>query len=794
MALTFEKLIGSENGVQVRNKFNNNVDKLITDITYSNGQLHFELYNASIVDVNIPYPNDSIIDGFSYTSGVNLLQWVISSGTYIFDSNIYTFAGGNVTLSNGDATFDRFDVITIDSLGTLNVYEGIPSATPAIPNIMGEIAIVYLLVQAGSTGGTGTVIPSGDFMTTAPIIGDANAITFFDVSGNINGDATKMSYNTATNTVTFNNTTIDMNVTDINIIASNTIYQESIAQIFNSQQFNYWYGGFNVNIITGNGSFAMGALNDVQGDNSGAFGESNVITGNSSIVMGKTNEVNGRWSLCSGEDNISEKDWSFNYGASTKTDGLGSLAGGVGDSTTGLYVLASGIASFNHSTNTALQTAGYGATADGSAILGGQDHHIPSTFTNSVILGGQQMTADESNTVFVQNFKVNGKMRIGNTVLVSSLSDLPSPVADIITLPSDTTYVFNNTIDLGVNKLVVGANVALVGAGTSENIRLMRSYNDLDVMITSTDSISIRNLTLEAVYCQLFDLNGNPSTSAIDWHSVNITDTAFIGTIQNYANFILTDSSFLNSAELTFDGSFGTIGISGCLFNSSTGGTVFILSPTLTVTRRFRAIFSSFVITAPEIGILVDAGTTFSNDESFILNNVNFSGGGTYLSGVTEDDNVSLFTDCVGVDSSFVNGQMYMQGNATATAIGATNTFYKVLGATTPSSNNSKYLHSNNRLTCNANVQRKYLIHCNLSFTAGNNNQCEFGFYDSALGAVRTPSKTKSTASGAGVAENISFTCVVNHIAGNYIEIHASNTSAVTNITVTSMNVVITEL
>jgi hypothetical protein len=177
-----------------------------------------------------------------------------------------------------------------------------------------------------------------------------------------------------------------------------------------------------------------------------------------------------------------------------------------------------------------------------------------------------------------------------------------------------------------------------------------------------------------------------------------------------------------------------------------------------------------------------------------LLDTVNFSGDGTYLTGLDHTSNDSLFINCKGIINTAVNGQLYMQGNATATVVSATNTFYKVLGTTTASSDNSKFSHSNNRLTCDAIISRKYLIQCFLSFTSGNNNVCEFGFYDSQLAAVRTPSKTKSTANASGRAENIGFACVLTMESGDYLEIHASNTSATTNITVDNMNFVITEI
>jgi hypothetical protein len=156
--------------------------------------------------------------------------------------------------------------------------------------------------------------------------------------------------------------------------------------------------------------------------------------------------------------------------------------------------------------------------------------------------------------------------------------------------------------------------------------------------------------------------------------------------------------------------------------------------------------------------------------------------------------NKVLFSNCVGIQNTAVNGQMFMSGNSVATTISNTTDFFKVAGTTTPSSENQKYDHSNNRLTNRATITRKYLVIASLSFNSGNNNVCEFGLFDSAQNDVRTPSKTKSTANSGGRAEGISLHCVVNHKDGDYIELHAKNTTGANDITVSEMNVVITEI
>ena len=379
---------------------------------------------------------------------------------------------------------------------------------------------------------------------------------------------------------------------------------------------------------------------------------------------------------------------------------------------------------------------------------------------------------------------------VSNLVFVTQKSDLPTPSAGVITLAAGVTYFFTDEVDLTGDRLVCGQNTTILG-GSSENCRIKSTGLTGTALITSNYSLPIRNITIEANVA--LNLDGDGTTTALDWFGVNFTNCPTIGTIKDYTNFIMQDSAFLNSGGMTLDGTIGTVGFTQCLFDNYSATTAIIIASTCTISRRFRIIYSSFVTLSGETSINVSASATISN-ERYILDTVNFSGGGTYISGVDQTSNKSLFINCVNITNTAVNGQLYMQGNTTATTISNTTDFFKVSGTTTASADNSKYTHSNNRLTNDAAISRKYLIQCVLSFTASANDICEFGFYDSKLAAVRTPSRTKATANASGRAENVSFSCVVSHILGDYLEIHCRNTSGARNITVDQMNFIITEI
>lgn len=381
-------------------------------------------------------------------------------------------------------------------------------------------------------------------------------------------------------------------------------------------------------------------------------------------------------------------------------------------------------------------------------------------------------------------------------IFVASKSDFPAPSGGVITLADNATYVITDTVDLTGDRLVGGQNTTIIG-GSSENCRLKSTGLTGTALLSSAWSLPLRHITIEADVALNLDATGN-ANQALDWYGVNFTDCGSVGLIKNYGNFVVNSVAFLNSSGLTFDGTIGTISFINSLLSGSFGNDILTFASTLVITRRFRQAFSSVIpVGAAAAAYRVVAGATIPN-EAFILVECNFTAaaGSTILAGLgtISSSNTILSKGCVGIENTSVNGQLYMQNNATATTIASPSTFYKVAGTTTASTDNAKYTHTDNRLTNAAVRIRKYLIQATLSFSSGNGHQCEFGFYDSKLGAIRTPSRTKATANASGRAENVSFMCVVEHSTGNYIEVWCANNTSATDITVDNLNLIITQL
>lgn len=370
---------------------------------------------------------------------------------------------------------------------------------------------------------------------------------------------------------------------------------------------------------------------------------------------------------------------------------------------------------------------------------------------------------------------------------ITSVQDFPPAVSGVITLADNATYVIVGTVDLKGLRLVAGQNTTILG-GSSENCRLKSTGLSGTALITSNWSIPIRGITIEANVALNLDATGN-ANQAIDWFGVNFTDCATVGTIKSYGNVIWSDCALLNSESLSFDGTIGTVGFSQCIFSTSGTGKLINVPATATITRRFRVIYSAFVVSDEfATGIDVNTSATFPV-EGYILDTVNFSGLGTYVAGVQHSDNKALFVNCRGVSNSSSVGFMTMQNNATATTVASSGVAYKAAGTTTLEALSEKFSHSNNRLTYSGAIRRDFrvLVNCTLTSTNGN----VLGLYIAKNGTVITNSEQYITANAAGKAEGGSCQTVVELATNDYIEFFVENSSAANDITVEFLSMIV---
>ena len=376
-------------------------------------------------------------------------------------------------------------------------------------------------------------------------------------------------------------------------------------------------------------------------------------------------------------------------------------------------------------------------------------------------------------------------------VEINDLTDLPTASAGVITLVGGYTYLFLKHIDLLGSRLVCGQDTVIVG-WSSENCSITSTgLSAATALITSAYSLPIRNISF--THDKVFDLQGDSVTTALDWFGVNLLNCASGGTIKNYTNFVAGDSALLNSGGFVYDGTIGTVAFSNTLFDTAPGTTAITILPTCTISRRIRIIYSSFVTLSGETGVNFNTSATV-NDEKYILDTVNFSGGGTYITGVDSTSNKALFANCVGITNTSTKGLLYMINNATDTTIGVPNVgvWVKASGTTTSGSLSKFTMPSNNRLTYTGAFNQSFMVHVNASVRSSLGSQViSIGVAKNGTILAETEMTIRTTT--ANQEHPGSTLAVIDMVATDYIELFVKNTGS-TDVRVSDLNMNIVKI
>jgi hypothetical protein len=347
-----------------------------------------------------------------------------------------------------------------------------------------------------------------------------------------------------------------------------------------------------------------------------------------------------------------------------------------------------------------------------------------------------------------------------NMIFVNSKSDFPAAVSGVITLAANVTYFITTTVDLTGDRLVGSQNTTLIG-GSSENCFLISTgLSASTALISSAWSIPMRSLSITHGTALNLDATGN-ANQAIDWFGVNFT---------------------------SFDGTMGTVGFDQCLFSGIAGQTTLNFPSTLTITRRIRVIYSSFVAFGGATAINVDVNAVIPV-ESYILITVNFSGGATYVAGVQHDDNKALFQNCKGISNTAEVGQMYFNDNATQNAIATQSVFEKIEGTTTASAENEKFSHTSNRLTYTGGITREFVVTASCAAQSIQTNATTITIRIAKNGTTIAESEAKATTSATGRSENFYCQALVQLAQNDFIELFIANETNANNLLVTDLNV-----
>lgn len=379
-----------------------------------------------------------------------------------------------------------------------------------------------------------------------------------------------------------------------------------------------------------------------------------------------------------------------------------------------------------------------------------------------------------------------------NTSWISNIDDFPTAVAGVITLETGITYFIMDDIDLAGNRIVCNGVVNLFGF-SSETCKLTSTGLATGTYLITTEfTIVMRDMTIYNVG-SCFDINGQGiNTVALDWNGLNFNSINNIGSFQNITNFIFNKGSIINSGGLTFNGTIDTLSFSNSIFTGTGAGIKIIeLLSGLVIARRFRIIYSAFIVFGGDIGIDFDGGVTVP-DEAFIFDTMNFAGGGNYINGIESSSVKALWSNNAGIDNSLELGYYTLSGNVTPTNVAIVDVPVKVEGITVSESLTQKFTCTNNRATYIGGLKRVFNVTAVLSAISGNNNQ--IGTYIAKNGVILENSEIYATTTGVGRAESIKIQCVIDMVNDDYIEVWIENKTALIPITVQDMSVIVKSL
>lgn len=379
----------------------------------------------------------------------------------------------------------------------------------------------------------------------------------------------------------------------------------------------------------------------------------------------------------------------------------------------------------------------------------------------------------------------------GNRVrFINNLTDLPTPVGNIITLEANTSYFFAGAINLNGNRLVAPNNV-LIGGFSPNVCSIISNIPAGESLITCAGNIQIVGLTLSvnSSTANIFNLNGISVPAARCIMREIIATGSGLGTIQNYGTILAAFSVFSDlKSSLVVDGTCGIVIFDTCQFvNITPGATSMTYPSTFSSSIRVRILSCGFSTVVGATSINVDPAVTI-NPDNLVIDSVIFSGGSvTHVVGITEANSIAFFRDNTGIKNSFSAIHFYMHGNLTATTVASTAVWYKISGTTTLNAVNTQRftMPTNNRATYTGIATRKFRVSAVTTLQDGNSVKLAIAIHKN--GVIVADSEMAATTPGTGEPVNVSTFTILELSTNDYIEVFLRNYTSATNVTATDL-------
>lgn len=372
------------------------------------------------------------------------------------------------------------------------------------------------------------------------------------------------------------------------------------------------------------------------------------------------------------------------------------------------------------------------------------------------------------------------------TVFVQSLADLPTPSAGTITMSSSKTYVFTGAVDLMGNRILATQPVKLCGLGSTVSKLTSTGLSTSEYLISSVNDLEISGLTLES-HRVVTRSSGAPATNYFYMDKCTVLNSPQMGVINNTGVISVTNCSLVNSDKLQFTGTSNSIVVEGCSMSSTVTGLGIIDAGAITVNKRFRICYCNIENNAPSDALQI--GLANIPNEGLLIDTCRFTGAAVYP---YYTSNKALIVNCTGITNTSTGGFMSMVDNATPTVV-SLGVWTKLLGATTAGSLNSKFTHTDNKLTYTGAFTTQFIVDVRANvFCANNGQSVSVGVAKNGV-MVSTQEMSARYIDG---SNPVPASCLVpvQLSTNDYIEVFVRNSTSASNTTGSDMQCLITKI
>ena len=599
-------------------------------------------------------------------TGVGVPNHVAPKGSQFTDvttANLYINKDGiinwvlNIDTSNSGATSNIYSFNTFSSttVGQTFVSTSIANDTIILSGIGLNILTddVNNVLTFSSTTSTDTFVTGGTYNSSTGIASFTNnSGSGFDVTGITDNYWTSGStgnYSIKTKNDSGLDATGNYAVAEgEGTLASGISSHAEGGTTISSGQYSHAEGSYS--LASGNQSHAEGFSTSATGITAHAEGNYTIAGGNYSHAegnftkaYGNQSHTEGNYTIASGNSSHAEGNYTIANGNSSHAEGESTIASGDYSHAGGDNSVASGTTSFVHSSNSF-------TNSDYSAILGGYNNIIPYGIINSIILGGDSITATTSGTTFVEGLNIKNVqndnsitklLTVDNTGLVKYRDASSIIVSDtyvtggtynggIATFTNNTGGTFN------VNGFYTGATDVYVTGLTfnPSNYDLTISRNDnvsftRSLAILSSDMVVTGGTYNSSTGIATFT-NNSGGTFNVNGFLTGMTDTYVTGL--TYSNNLITLKQNAGQPDLPI------------LINSMSGLTINGgLSATTISATTYYNLPTDIRVTG---GTYSNGTTTFRNNTGGTFNVTGYYTGATdvYTTGATYNNNNNTFT------------------------------------------------------------------------------------------------------------------------------------------------------